>query len=268
MTRFLRLAATLICLALPLAASAAETADAEGKAILAAQEQVEAAARRAGKAGAGAEKWAEEREALLNEARQLTYDIEAARFAANRQETYIRREKEEIETLSGRLQAAQATRRGLDPLMETLYARLADAVSTGLPFALDERRARLGKVRRTLDDPEASPGAKLGLLLEALRVEAGYGLDVEAEDAVMTVDGAPMALTLLRVGRLALLRLPKSDAWVERFDPATRTWVRLRNGSRRDVAKGVEIARKRRMAELISLPVGTPAQLGTEQEAN
>ena len=270
MTTFLRLFAALSLLLLFGAGALAESPPGPGaSAVPAARAGVEATVRKAGAAGVRAEKWAHEREELLDQARQLLYDAEAARFAVARQEAYIAREKADIRELRDRTDAALATRRDLDPVMETLYAELVRARDEDLPFAQDERRARLADLRRTLDDPEATAGDKLGRLLEALRMEAGYSLDTEAEDAVMQEDGAPMAVTVLRAGRLALLRMPASGAWVERFDPASGEWIRLPDADGRELAKAVQISRKQRIAELVYLPVGHPAPqsppMSTEQ---
>jgi hypothetical protein len=259
MKTFLRLFAALPLLLLFGAGALAQSPPAPGDgAVPEARAGVEAAARRAGAAGVRAEKWAREREELLDQARQLIYDAEAARFAVARQQAYIARERADIGELKARTDAALATRRDLDPVMETLYAALVRARDAGLPFALDERRARLAALRRTLDDPEATAGDKLGHLLEALRMEAGYSLDVEAEDAIMDRDGEPMAVTVLRAGRLALLRMPASGAWVERFEPATGEWLKLPDADGRELAKAVQISRKQRIAELVYLPVGHP----------
>ncbi|MGE4422100.1 MAG: DUF3450 family protein [Pseudodesulfovibrio sp.] len=259
MTTFLRLFAALSLLLLLGAGALAESPPGpKDGAVPAARAGVEAAARQAGATGVRAEKWAGEREELLDQARQLIYDTEAARFAVARQEAYIARERADIGELKARTDAALATRRDLDPLMETLYAELVRARDTGLPFAQDERRTRLAALRRTLDDPDATAGEKLGRLLEALRIEAGYSLDIEAEDAVMEADGAPMAVTVLRAGRLALLRMPASGAWVERFDPASGEWARLPHADGRELAKAVQISRRQRIAELVYLPVGHP----------
>jgi hypothetical protein len=260
MKTFLRLFAALPLLLLLGAGALAESPPGpKDGAVPAARAGVEAAARKAGAAGVRAKKWASQREELLDQARQLLYDTEAARFAVARQQAYIARERADIGELKARTDAALATRRDLDPVMENLYAELTRARDTDLPFDRDERRARLAALRRTLDDPEATAGDKLSRLLEALRMEAGYSLDVEAEDAIMERDGAPMAVTVLRAGRLALLRMPASGAWVERFDPASGEWVGLPDADGRELAKTVQISRKQRIAELIYLPVGHPA---------
>ncbi|WP_319583655.1 DUF3450 family protein [uncultured Pseudodesulfovibrio sp.] len=260
MTTFLRLFAALSLLPLLCAGALAQSPPAaESGAVPAARAGVEAAARKAGAVGVRAEKWAEERETLLDQARQLLYDAEAARFAVARQQAYIDRERADIRELKERTETALSTRRDLDQVMETLYAELVNARDADLPFARDERRARLGLLRRTLDDPAATAGDKLALLLEALRMEAGYSLDVEAEEAVMEEDGNPMAVTVLRAGRLALLRMPASGAWVERFEPTSGKWLRLSDAGSRELAKAVQISRKQRVAELVYLPVGHPS---------
>ncbi|BCS88077.1 DUF3450 family protein [Pseudodesulfovibrio sediminis] len=265
----LRTATVLLCLILTCAGTTVTAAESpEDSGVQAGFSKVEAAARKAGAAGTRAEKWAREREALLNEARQLLFDTEATHFAATRQEAYIAREEADIRELSDRLTEALATRSGLESVMEALYADLARAVETGLPFAMDERQTRLALVRRTLDDPDIAPGDKLGSLLEALRIEAGYGLSIEAEDAIMSVNDTPTALTLLRVGGLALLRLPASGVWVERYNPATHHWDRLDDPGSRELIKTVQITRKRRIAELVTLPVGSLKQLKSATPAS
>lgn len=265
----LRTATVLLCLILTCAGTAGMAAESpEDSGVQAGFSKVEAAARKAGETGVRAEQWTREREALLNEARQLLFDTEATRFAVTRQEAYIAREEADIRELSERLTEAHATRSGLEPVMEALYADLARVLTTDLPFAMDERQTRLAQLRRTLDDPEVSAGEKLGRLLEALRIEAGYSLTIEAEDAVMSVNDTPTALTLLRVGRLALLRLPASGVWVERYNPATQHWDRLDEPGTRELIKTVQITRKRRIAELVALPVGSRQQLAPATAAS
>ncbi|WP_158950269.1 DUF3450 domain-containing protein [Pseudodesulfovibrio cashew] len=254
----------LLCLCLLIACPATTAHAVEGGDVLAGEAGVARSARAAGKAGAEAEQWETERTALMDEARQLLFDIESTRFAADRQEAYIATEQKTLRDLTERLDAARETRQGLEPLMEGVYDALIRATDADLPFAGDERQTRLALLRKTLDDPDAATGDKLGRLLEALRMEAAYGQDVEAEDAVETVDGAPMALTVLRVGRLALVRMPASGDWVERYDRKAAKWARLGDESAREVTKAIQIARKRRTAELVTLPVGTIGELMPE----
>ena len=256
------IALLLLCMIMFCAASLSEATESrKGGPIQDSRVRLESAARKAGAAGLLAEEWILKREKLLNEARQLLFDTETTRFSTSRQEAYITREKKNIIELSERLEGARSTRYGLDSLMENLYASLARSQAESLPFARDERQTRLALIRRTLDDPDATGGEKLGDLLEALYAEAEYSFSIEAEDAVMPVNGAPMALTLLRVGRLALLRIPASGDWVERYNRNTRNWVRLDEPHSREVRKAVQIARKQRIAELVTLPVGSQSQL-------
>lgn len=237
---------------------------ADGKdAVLQAHTRLEKAAEDAGTAGKQSQKWLDQREELLNEARQLLFDIQATRFAADRQETYINSKRQDIAEVEARLAEADKTRLGLEPLMEALYEELAASIDASLPFALDERRMRLANLRRTLDDPDAQAGDKLGRLLEALRIETEYGLDLESEEVVMERDNTPMRFTVLRVGRLALLRIPPTADSVERFDPPSESWKPVPEGNGREVLNAIRIARKQRMAEMVQLPVGSASQLSS-----
>jgi len=262
---FTTTACTLLCLTFVCVGSFVEPADAQGNDILAGQAAVEKAAVEAGAAGQKAEAWAREKQALMDEARQLTFDVEATRFAADRQEAYAATQQAANRELQGRLKTATDTRQGLEPVMEALYDELTASIAADLPFALDERQARLIRVRRTLDDPDAKAGDKIAALLEALRIEAEYGLAMEAEDVIADVNGSPTALTTLRVGRLTLLRFPSSGEWAERYDRKTSAWTRLDDSPARELLKGVQISRKRRIAELVSLPIGAFGALPNEE---
>lgn len=262
---FTTTACTLLCLTVFCVNPPAKAAETQGQDILTGQAAVEKAAVEAGAAGNKAEAWARDKQVLMDEARQLIFDIEATRFAADRQEAYAATQQASNRELENRLEAATDTRKGLEPVMEALYDELTASIAGDLPFAMDERRARLIRIRRALDNPDATAGEKIASLLEALRIEAEYGLAMEAEDVIADVDGSPTALTMFRVGRLALLRFPASGNWVERYDRNTSGWTRLDDDSTRELLKGVQISRKRRIAELVSLPIGDFAALPNEE---
>jgi hypothetical protein len=151
---------------------------------------------------------------------------------------------------SGRLQAV------IVDTLNTVLARLEDAVHHDLPFLPEERQARLQGLRTLMAQPDVEPAEKLRRLLEALLVEAQYGESVEVTQEPIDLGGEPVFVDLLRVGRLAMFWRTPDGERVGTYDPLQGTWVDLPGKHNRTVGRAMEMASRMRPIELIALPVG------------
>jgi hypothetical protein len=212
-----------------------------------------AAAEQAG-AQAEAERWTRESEELSAEERELAIREEWLGYQVAKHEAYIAREREAIEALRQRREAFAVVRRELEPLLDSLLERLELAVADDLPFLPRERAARLDALRAALDDYELPLQEKLRRTLEALRVEAGYGGQVEVTDEAVVLGGAQARARVLRLGRLGLYCL-LPDGRGGMFDAQSGTWQELSGERGAQVAEALEITARRQVVDLVSLPV-------------
>lgn len=205
--------------------------------------------------------WERESTGIVQEIQNAELQLEWARFQLEKTERWIAAEQQNSIILEENLQQAQKTRDNLAPFLEVLYADLEAQVAADLPFHQEERMRRLDFIRGTLDDPQAGLSDKLGRLLEAMQVEVDYGYTVDVTEAVMKEGDTQLQTTIFRLGRLALFRLLDNGARAQRYNKVSKNWDELPELYVQEVVHGVEISRKNRVTSILSLPVGTFAEL-------
>jgi hypothetical protein len=219
-----------------------------------ADQTLRSAAKTQAAAQAEADRWAQERDDLSAEERQLLVREEWLGYQIAKHKAYIAGEDAAIAALHQRKETFVAVRQDLEPLLDALAERLGRAVAADMPFLAQERAARLEHLRSALNDYHLSQDEKLRRTLEALRIEAMYGEQVDVSDESLLLDGQEVQGRVLRLGRLAMYcQLPDGRAGM--YDAQAGAWTALPSGAADELAKALEIAGRRRVVELITLPV-------------
>lgn len=212
---------------------------------------------RAATAGRAAEKWQTQREKMIQEVLDLELKDAWTRFQLEKTRRYIESEKQNMAGLEKNMAQVADVRDTLAPFLEVLYLDLEAQVKNDLPFALDERHRRLDFVRAYLDNPQASLADKFGRILEAMQVESEYGYSVAVTREIARKQGQdPVQVTLFRLGRLGLFRVFAKNERVQRYQKASGIWEEIAPETAGALNKAVEIARKKRVATLVKLPLG------------
>ena len=163
---------------------------------------------------------------------------------------------ESIEELERRMHEARLLQSSLQDTLDTVLVRFEEFVGSDLPFLTDERERRLDELRRELARPEVTGAEKLRRLLEALQIETEYGKSAEVEQQEITLDGEPIFVDVLRVGRVSLFwRTPDGDR-AGTFDRGSWEWVELAPSYGRTIGNAIEMASRIRPVQLIDLPLG------------
>jgi hypothetical protein len=87
-------------------------------------------------------------------------------------------------------------------------------------------------------------------------VETEYGKSVEVNQAEIELQGAPIFVDVLRVGRLSLFWRTPDGAKAGTFDRATWSWVELPDRYNRTIGEAMDMASRVRPVQLIALPLG------------
>lgn len=184
------------------------------------------------------------------------YDEELARQVERQAQSINQRER----AVS---QLADAGER-LPVLTRQLVGRLQALVEADMPFLHDERLARLASLQQMLDGGELSAADKLDRVLAAWRTELDYGREVDAwhgplyqSDAQPDTasGGAPPAVDYLRVGRLGWYYLTPDGEQGGVWQAGAHGWQPLDGDARREVRKGLRIAREERAPAMLDLPL-------------
>jgi len=110
----------------------------------------------------------------------LLKQIEDVKLATAQKEIYINSQKSKISNLQAQIAGIPATSATVEPLLRKMAESIENEINSDYPFKIDERLIRLDKFRETLDDKEATPGAKMRQALNIYGIEVGYGNSVAA----------------------------------------------------------------------------------------
>jgi hypothetical protein len=201
-------------------------------------------------------RWADQKEALGAEIRDLKATDTWLDFQNEKYAAYINKQHEVIAELQRRKQEARRIQMELEPFLETIVDDLALFIQSDLPFLAEERAARVAFLRDSLGDYRLELSEKLRRVFEALHVEAEYGRTIEVSAQELTIEGEPRQVSLFRLGRTALYYTTGDGARAGMWNAATQTWQSLDQDTARTLHKAEEMAARKRAVELLQLPIG------------
>lgn len=202
------------------------------------------------------DRWAKEREKLLKEIEVLEAKRRNLLWRKHKLQRYIAEIKERITELQRRIRELKRINQELEPYLDETLKRLKGFVEEDLPFLKEERQKRLVALQEVLDGYDVGIAEKLRRVLEALRIEVEYGAEVEVTEERVELPEGPRVVQVLRLGRLALFCRTLDGKEIARFDPETAQWERLPGRFSRELYKAMEMAARRRAADLVRLPIG------------
>lgn len=198
-------------------------------------------------------------QALLSDYRANLKQLEQLNRYNASQKRQIAAQERELASLRQDIDNIAGLQRAVQPLMEDMLEALEKLVEADLPFLLDERRERVARLRRIMDDPERSAAQRYRLVVEAYQIENEYGRTIEAYRGDVEAGGRRLEnVEFLRIGRLALVFRTDDDAVLMRFDPESRQWVDLPRSFLAEVRKGLRIAKEQIPPDLMLVPVTAP----------
>lgn len=167
-------------------------------------------------------------------------------------------QQREIESLGTQLQEIEVTQREIVPLLVRMFERLDQFVALDVPFLPEERQTRLARLQGTLDDADATVAEKYRAVMEAYQIEANYGRTIEAYRGTIAVNDEEQTVDLLRIGRLALVYRSLDGEEVGQWNHETRLWEPISGQYLRAIDRGLEVAEKRAVPQLLELPIPAP----------
>lgn len=196
---------------------------------------------------------------LLGEYRANLRQLEQLNRYNASQRRQAEAQRQEVESLTADINNIASLQRAVLPLMQDMVDALDRLVQADIPFLVDERRSRVERLTRLMDDPSASPAQRYRLLIEAYQIESEYGRTIEAYRAdIETAERLFEDVDVLRIGRLALIFKTDDDAVLKRYDVDSGTWVDLDKSYMDAVKTATRVAREQIPPELLDIPVSAP----------
>ena len=193
---------------------------------------------------------------LLAEYRAVVRETESLKIYNDSLEAIVQDQRDEVVSINNQSEGLEATNRGVVPLMLEMIEMLGQIVENDMPFRLEERRARVQRLRDMMNQADVTTSEKYRRVMEAYQGELEYGRTTEAYSEALPTTG--QTVEFLRVGRTLLVYQTSDQVTTGWFNPTTRTYEELPNKYRLEVKEGLAIARNEKAPNLVMLPVPGP----------
>ena len=190
---------------------------------------------------------------LLAEYRQVVRETESLKIYNDNLERVVMDQRAEVVSINQQLSGLEETNRGIVPLMLEMIDMLDKIVESDMPFRLEERRARVVRLRDMMDQADVTASEKYRRVMEAYQGEMEFGRTTEAYAEALPTTG--QTVDFLRVGRTLLVYQSSDQVTTGWFNPVTRQYEDLPKRYRLEIKEGLAIAKNEKAPNLVVLPV-------------
>ena len=195
---------------------------------------------------------------LLSEYRSVVRETESLSIYNDNLQRVVTDQRNEVQSINNQLAGLEDTNRGVVPLMLDMIEALDQIVERDIPFRIEERRARVQRLRNMMDQAEVTASEKYRRVMDAYQSELEFGRTTEAYSDTLPTTG--QTVDFLRVGRTLLVYQTSDNTVTGWFNPnpGSRQFEELPDRYRLEVKDGLAIAKNEKAPNLVTLPVPLP----------
>lgn len=164
------------------------------------------------------------------------------------------KEKASIQT---QLTEIETTNREVLPLMERMVATLDQFVKADVPFLLEERSARVEKLKDMMGRADVAISEKYRRILEAYGIELDYGRTLEAYQGNLGEGASAQTVLFIRLGRVSLMYQTIDGSDTGYWDASAKQWVKAPQ-FKDQIRSALAVARQEGAPDLLRVPVPAP----------
>ena len=177
--------------------------------------------------------------------------------------TQLERQNAKIAEINETLQNISVMVRQIAPLLLRMIQGLDQFVRLDLPFLPEERRERVARLQEMMNRADVTIAEKFRQVFDAYAIEMEYGTTIESYRG--TLPTTQQDVEFLRIGRVGLLYQSLDGKTVGAWDRDRQQWVEVPNRFRRDIRKGVKMAKKQISPDMIKIPLNAAHEQGGTQ---
>lgn len=200
------------------------------------------------------DKMSDQAQELLHKYRTVIQEVESLKVYNTQLEKLITAQQEEKIRLQEEIDGVTEVERGIVPLMLRMVEMIERVVEADVPFLLEERRARVARLRELLNRSDVTVAEKYRLIIEAYSIENNFGHTIEAYTDSIEINGETREVDFLRIGRVLLLYQTSDGDYTGAWNQSTGSWEEVSSSYAGAVRQGLRIARKQAPPDLLLLP--------------
>jgi len=202
----------------------------------------------------------DERQNLLGQYRLVLQQIDRLIAYNDYVERLIVDQEAQITDIGKQLDQFALIERGIVPLMLDSIEILDKFIDLDVPFLLDERKARVARLRTIMNLSDVTVSEKYRQIMDAYQIETTYGRDIEAYTGLLEIDGESRQVDFLRIGRTSLTYQTPDQEETGFWNKQAGQWEKLPNKYQSYVTQGLRVARKQVTPNLLELPIEAPGE--------
>ncbi|MEW5056170.1 MAG: DUF3450 domain-containing protein [Cycloclasticus sp.] len=146
--------------------------------------------------------------------------------------------------------------RDILPLIEEMVASLDQFVTLDIPFLASERNNRITQLKQLIVQSDINIAEKFRQVSDAYQIEMEYGRTIESYRDSINLEGTERELSIMRVGRIALLYRSDDGQYLGAWNKTEQQWLALDPSQYdRAIRNGIAMALKQKSPAMINTPI-------------
>lgn len=197
----------------------------------------------------------EETRKLLSEYKTVLKEIEGLRVYNRQLEKQISNQEQEMSDLAESIDKVTLIERQITPLMLRMIDGLEQFVNLDMPFLMDERIARIDRLREMMDRADVAVSEKFSQVMRAYQIENEYGRTMETYGDTIDIQGTERKVDVLKVGRVALVYQTPDGQDTGMYNKVSQAFEPVGDEYQASVRQGIRMARQQATQDMFSIPV-------------
>jgi hypothetical protein len=206
------------------------------------------------------DKLADETRDRLQDYKQVLKQSEGLKVYISRLDKQIADQDRRIQEIEDSIVQVTVVQRQMPALIERMIESLGAFVALDYPFYLEEREQRLEFLRANLSRSDLTVAEKFRQVMEAYKIENEYGRKISTYKGTVEIEsGSEREVTLLQIGRIALMYQTTDTKISGAWDPEAKAWVQLDSGQYKNaIRQAIRIADNQATKDILTVPVAAP----------
>jgi len=204
---------------------------------------------------------ADETDDIISEFHQQRKQVETLKLFNDRLRRSIEAQERAKTSLITSIEDASLIERQIVPLMMRMIDGLEKFIAADIPFKLDERNARVERIRGYLTNANISAAERFRQVFSAYDSENSYGLSAAVYNDTLTLPSGDLTVNVLQVGRAGLYYQTLDGDVSGYWDKASGAWQELDSSYNQGISDAIRIVEGKETVDLMSLPIIAPEVL-------
>ena len=200
----------------------------------------------------------ERTEKVIAQYHQQRKNVEVLKKFNDRMRRTLEAQQVAMRKLERSIEDASLIERQIVPLMLSMIDGLERFIAADIPFKLDERRARLDRIKGYLTNANISAAERFRQVLDAYSIENAYGQSIDVFVEELSLPEGELTVNVLQVGRSGLYYLTIDGKQSGYWNQETKQWIKLDSSHNPGIARAIRMMQGKEVKDLMLLPVRAP----------